>query len=106
MTCSGPAERVSQINGEVKFTLRGRKYTFEGDEYTIKLLDDGRIVDEVSGVFLEPKRTKSTKVGVGISIGTGLGCGCCFGALGAVIGAVAALVFVYRWFVMAVLSRW
>ena len=85
MMNSGPAEYATQCNNKVSFVLWGREYKFEGEEYSIKLLDDGRILEEISGVCLEPKVKKFADAK------TLLVC-CCFscgGVAGIVIGAAA-----------------
>jgi hypothetical protein len=51
----GPASRVVSDGSNVEFILWDKKYWFESDdEYSIKLRDDGTVVEEFSGVILEP----------------------------------------------------
>ena len=106
IACSDHAERVSQWNKKVSFTLWGRKYEFEANEYSIRLLDDGRIIDEVSGVYLEHR--KRGACGCGWILGA-CGCGCCVGiagVAGAVIGAIIMFLIVYYYFAAMFLRHW
>lgn len=61
---SGYTSSVVQYNNTVYLTVGGLDYKFTGEEYTIRLLDDGKIVEEVSGVILEPTPRQSWIVGI------------------------------------------